>query len=144
MPGCTFRISGPDFDVDGFLSEVSWQITDSYKSGDELKLRKGRFREDSGFWMTVSKSDGLLHEEVDDVERFLVVNRVLIEKLVKKYNAEELELDFGYYCRLFDDQGEELFSQGEHLRPSFLRICGELNIGVSLSLYHAPNEQDET
>lgn len=141
MPGCTFNISGENFNVDGFLATVDWEIDFIHRKGEIIKRRPGYSYEDSGFGMTVSDSDGFLCEELEDVERFLDNNISYIETLRTKFMAEEMSFDFGYYCILYkSDEDIVWFSQGESIEPSLLKKCGDLGIRIDLSLYPWPDE----
>ena len=141
MPGCTFNVSGEYFDVDGFLSIVEWEVNYVFHKG-EVSKKPEFIWEDSGFGMTVSDSDGFLHEELEDVVRFLDENFSTIEKLKTKFKADELSFDFGYYCRLYNSEGNsDCFSHGESIKPSILKKCGDLGIRIDLSIYHWPSEE---
>ena len=142
MPGCTFNVSGENFDVDDFLSTVDWEINFIYRKGEVSERRPEYTYDESGFGMTVSESDGFLYEELEDVERFLDEKHSYIQRLRTKYNADEMSFDFGYYCRLYDsNENCVCFSQGESIEPSILKKCGDLGIRIDLSLYQWPSEE---
>ncbi|MCP3872886.1 MAG: hypothetical protein GY699_06995 [Desulfobacteraceae bacterium] len=141
MPGCTFSVSGKKFKVDKFLKKALWKTDFVYRLDDPIERRPGHFYLDSGFSMTVSNSDGSLPDELYDVEKFMDKNWDVLKVLVRDFETEELCFDFGYYCRLGEEEDDIIcISQGEYLEPSFLKKCGELGIGVALSLY--PKDED--
>jgi hypothetical protein len=55
--------------------------------------------------------------------------------------ADDMRLDFGYCLRL-DKKGEPFWIQCDLLPPDFLRMCGDLNIGIELSLYYGKTAKD--
>ena len=144
MPGCTFNVSANNFDVDAFLSKTGWKSDFTHREGEEMDIRKGHFHDQSGFFMTVSTADGLLSKEIDDVEKFIKENSRHLSSIADLCSNLEMHFDFGYYCRLGEDKdGNIWFSQGEFIEPSFLKLCGELNIGIALSLYEKSDDEEE-
>jgi hypothetical protein len=142
MPGCILRVGGRSFPPDEFLAGSGLRAYDIWHVGDPVKRRRPdpqRVYNNSGFNSHVSEADGMLRQEVEDAEAFLARYREDFLRLAADPHVEFCDLDFGYYCRL--GQGNAVHDksvvcvQGEYLPNSFLRLAGELRVGVALSLY---------
>lgn len=130
---CTLRARGKDFDVESFLSKTKlpFDRMSFWVRGTPSMRRK--LYGDSGFseWVSQDKWDDL-RAAVAEVSRFLQANRKELLKLKRAKGIEDLMLDFGFNSRVGT---ENVAVQGEYLPPEFLRLAGELNIGVGLSIY---------
>jgi len=140
MPGCVFSLSGSDLDLDEALSLLTFQPYMTHRRGDPIEGRPGHFYEDSGLSVMASEASGdQLWRQLDEADAFLSVHG---PELAKISGIEDASLDFGYFCRIGMGPDENrTIVQGEHIEPSLLKKCGELGIGISLSLY-PPSEPD--
>lgn len=127
MPNCVFHATGENFAVDGFLAVVQAKPYQVFRRGESFG-KKGRIREHSGFSLDVSDSDDELSQDVEDAIQFLKKNHALLSKLADWPGVTDRRLDFGCYCKGW-------FLQSEYLPPELLKLAGELNIGIELSLY---------
>ncbi len=131
---CTLSARGKDFDVDAFLSRTKLPLKRAHFwiQGTPTLNRK-RIHHDSGFSESVSRDRwDNLRAAITEVLRFLQANRKELAKLKRTKGVEDLMLDFGFSSRVGT---ENIAVQGEYLPPEFLRLAGELNIGIGLSIY---------
>jgi hypothetical protein len=131
---CTLSARGKDFDVESYLARTKLPIKGAHFwiRGTPIYNKKRRHH-DSGFskWVSQDKWDDL-RAAVAEVLRFLKANRNELLKLKRATGIEDLMLDFGFNSRVGTDK---VAMQGEYLPPEFLRLAGELNIGIGLSIY---------
>lgn len=134
MPGCILQVAGTDFDPDSFLANSTLQSYKVWRRGEPVALRgsrASRMHEWSGFRCDVSGVDGDLRGQVADAIGFISTHRADFERLAVLETVEDRQLDFGYDCRL----GNGIAVQGDYLPVEFLRLVGQFNVAVALSLY---------
>lgn len=139
MPNCVFHATGENFAVDGFLAVVQIKPYQVFRRG-EPHGRRGRIYESSGFSLDVSGAEEEVSEDVEDAIQFLQKNRDLLAKLADWPGVTDRRLDIACYCKGW-------FLQSEYLPPELLKLAGELNIGIEMSLYEfskANGEETET
>lgn len=112
-----------------------------YHKGEPMKRgKRGALHPDSGFSVDLGPEDS------DDLGRQIEVAAAFIDRhydeLKQIHGADDLRLDFGYEARR-DRDGLRLFVQCDYFPPEFLRKCGELGLGIELSLYDAEEAEDE-
>lgn len=132
---CNLRARGKDFDVESFLSKTKlpFDRMSFWVRGTPSMRRTPTLYGDSGFSECVSQDKwDDLRAAVAEVLKFLKANRKELLKLKRAKGIEDLMLDFGFDSRVGT---ENIAVQGEYLPPEFLRLAGELNIGVGLSIY---------
>lgn len=131
---CTLSARGRDFDVESFLSKTKLPLRRAhFWIRGTPTLNSKRIHHDSGFSERVSRDRwNNLRAAITEVLRFLEANRKELAKLKRTKGVEDLMLDFGFNSRVGT---ENIAVQGEYLPPEFLRLAGELNIGIGLSIY---------
>lgn len=131
---CTLSARGKVFDVEAFLARTKLPIKGAHFwiRGTPIYNKK-RKHHDSGFseWVSQDKWHDL-RAAVAEVFKFLQANRKELLRLKRTKGIEELMLDFGFSSRVGT---ENIAVQGEYLPPEFLRLAGELNVGIGLSIY---------
>ncbi len=133
---CSLVARGRCFDVREFVSEARFSISEDavWERGSPF-LRGKPEHEDSGFttWITRDKDAwDNLDADIADVVAFLTGYRESLGQLVKAHGVDDVMLDFAIMSRAGTGG---VFMQGEYLPPELLRLAGELNIGIALSLY---------
>ena len=81
----------------------------------------------------MSENDGDIEQEVRDAIAFLSSNFDALRSVLSNSDVEDAWLDFGYFLRI----GNGTFAQCDYLPPELLRLAGQLNIGIELTLYPA-------
>jgi len=76
--------------------------------------------------------------QIEDAHAFLRMHEQKLRSLKTTHELTDIRLDFPYSCRL-DDQ---IFLQCDYLPPEFLKLAGDLGVGIELSHY-PPSEEDE-
>ena len=128
MPGCIFRASGEDFEIDRFLARSGLRPSRTHHRGD-VGIRARPLAE-SGFILKVSDADGCLPAEIADTIQFLSANEGELEKLRDFPGVTDMRLDFGIYRR-------DVAAQVDYFPPDLLARAGRLGIGIELSIYAA-------
>jgi hypothetical protein len=128
MPGCVFRASGKDFDVEAFVAQTTLKPYQVFHRGEVPHKSRGP-REDSGLKVDVSQADGCIAEACPDVIDWLFSNMAELERLAVFPGVEILILNFGYYLQ------KEAAVQFDYLPPRLVKLAAEANIGIELSLY---------
>lgn len=131
--GCTLVARGKEFDVESFLARTKLPIKGAHFWIRGTRIyNKERLHHDSGFSESVSldKWDDL-RAVVAEVLKFLRANRKELLKLKRTKGAEDLMLDFAFDSRVGT---KNVAIQGEYLPAELLRLAGELDIGIGLSI----------
>ena len=127
MPSVIFRASGNDFDPSS-LSGTGLNGDNIHLRGQKSKRgRKDFVYKDSGFSVDLGPDDhDDLGTQILAAMRFVQDYRDTIRSLK---NLDDMRFDFGYSPR------PDSVVQFDYLPPKFIKACGELNIGIELSLY---------
>ena len=133
--GCTLVARDKDFDVEAFLARTTLPFDREHFwiRGSRALRTKPTYHQDSGFseWVSRDKWKNL-RAAIAEVLKFLQANKKELAKLKRTKGVENLMLDFGFNSRVGT---EKVAVQGEYFPPEFLRLAGELNIGIGLSIY---------
>lgn len=150
MPGCILRVGGRSFDPEALLNTLCLRANRTWRIGQPFsKSRRypNRVHKNSGFQCDVSRAHGDLRQQMEEAEAFLSRHLADLSLIAANPQIEFCDLDFGYYCRLGKTRsrsaGPVVAVQGEYLPSSFLRLVGELRIGVALSMYPNPELNEE-
>jgi len=142
---CILIIEGSNFDVNGFLKETELNPYEKHLKGDKRpfkKLNKPMIYETSGCRFDLSKADfNDFGTQREDAIQFLNQNYEKLEKL-NAFGLEKKEIPvigFG-----IENQMTDFWCQTEYLQPELLKLTGNLNIGVEISLYHPATDENET
>jgi len=142
---CILIIEGSEFDVNEFLKETELSPYEKHLKGDKRpfkKLNKPMNYETSGCRFDLSKADFNDFEvQRKDAILFLNQNYEKLKKLNKfGLNKNEIPvIGFG-----IENQMADFWCQTEYLQPELLKLTGNLNIGIEISLYHPATEENET
>jgi hypothetical protein len=131
---CSLSARGKDFDVETFLARTRLPFKDAHFWIRKTPIYNTKRRHhDSGFseWVSRDKWDNL-RSAVAEVLKFLKVNRKELLKLKHTKGVKDLMLDFAFDSRLGT---KNVAMQGEYLPAELLRLAGELDIGIGLSIY---------
>jgi hypothetical protein len=134
MPSIIFHVSGKKFLPEIELAKTKLKPYRIHHVGDVVKRKRDDFvYKDSGFLVKIGPKDNDdLMAQIKAAAKF--VKRHFVEiKLFK--NAGNKVLNFGY-CLRFDKTGEPFWVQYNELPAEFIKLCGELKIGVVLSFYY--------
>ena len=133
MPGCVFRASGVDFDVDAFWAASPWQeYTDQvFHRGSPTKSPKLKpVFELSGFYFGISDyHEDQLEQQIQDSIEFLTEDRAELERLAAFPGVDEMVLNIGLFW------WSDTICQTHELPPELLRLAGEFGVAVALSIY---------
>ena len=133
MP-CVLHISGKNFQPELALKNVTFKPYQVYKAGDKMNFgKRDAIYSDSGFSVDVGEDDNNwnLSDQIRWAEIFLEKH---FSELKLISGADELSFDFGYVPRKGED-GMTMFCQSDCFNPNLLKLCGELQIEIELSLY---------
>jgi hypothetical protein len=151
MPGCVLHVGGKSFNPDTFLDHSKIQAYSIWHIGEPISKRRpdpARVYKNSGFKCDVSPDDRTLRKQIKVAEAFLIRYRADFLLIAAQPGVEFCDLDFGYYCRIGEPNprhGNSVVAmQGEYLPNSFLRLAGEMGVGVALSLYPDPEEDEDS
>jgi hypothetical protein len=134
MPSVIFHVRGKKFRPAIELAKTNLKPYRIHHVGDVVKRKRGDIVfEDSGFSIDIGPKDNDdLAAQIKVAARFVKKHFAEIKRIE---NADDMRLDFGY-CMRFDKTGEPFWVQCNELPPGFLKMCGELKIGIELSFYY--------
>ena len=142
MPCCVLRVTGNELDLDECLGSGEFEPDNVYRKGEpRVKQRPGGpVNDHNGFTIMVSDSGGdRVSLQIGDARRFLEGNKSKLRDLTAREDVEAVYLDFGWDFPV----GENVaFAQFNHFPPELLRLCGELNIGIEVSVYASEDTDD--
>ncbi|MBT5032854.1 MAG: hypothetical protein HOM55_11235 [Proteobacteria bacterium] len=134
MPGCIFRVTGTELNVDECLALGPFEANRIDRKGEPRhpKMPDGRINEHDGFTVLVNDDavDEVSHQ-IREAQHFLEQNKAALHKLTSRMDVDETCLDFGWDFPVANDT----FAQFNYFPPSLLRLCGDLNIGIEISVY---------
>lgn len=134
MPGCIFSVSGESFDPGPFLAGTSLRPYCVWRKGEPRTPRK--MQETGGFSCDVSKHEDEIDGQIRDAIAFLKAHADDIRKLGNVSEVKRKDLDFGNWLRTWDDG--TFFAQFTRLPPELLRLAGNLDVEIELSVYAPP------
>jgi hypothetical protein len=134
MPSVIFHVDGKKFKPEVELAKTSLKPYRIHHVGDVVKRKRGDIVfKDSGFSVDIGpKNNDDLAAQIKVATKFVKKHFTEIKQLK---NADDLSLDFGY-CMRFAKDGEPFWVQCNELPTEFLKMCGELKIGIELSFYY--------
>lgn len=141
---CILIIEGSEFDVNGFLKETELSAFEKHLKGDKRPFKnqdKQLQYETSGCRFDISKADfNDFESQRKDAVQFLNQNYEKLEKLNGfGLNKNEIPvIGFG-----IEKQIADFWCQTEYLQPELLKLTGNLNIGIEISLYQPATEETE-
>lgn len=80
-----------------------------------------------------------MQSQVRDAIAFLRMNRDEIQRAVEFAGVDDARLDFGVFCRMSND----MVAHFDYFPPELLRLAGELELGIEISLYSVSDEDAE-
>ncbi len=136
---CVLRIEGEIFNVDQFLESTGLIPYEKHIKGEKLKFRNPNATQysNSGCKFDLSFADfDQFDLQKKDVLKFLKRN---YDKLITVYQFgltkdEPPQIDFAIESAI-----HELFVQSKYIEPELLKLAGDLQFGIVISLYH-PSE----
>jgi hypothetical protein len=142
---CILIIEGENFDVDGFL-----EITEMKPYEKHLKGEKRPFKKTGK--QLIYKKTGCRFELSDaDFNDFETQRKDVIKFLNENFKKFKSIYSFGLNIKEIptigfgiENQMADFWCQTEYLQPKLLKLAGELNFGIEISLYHPTLENDES
>lgn len=141
---CILIIEGEKFDVIGFLEITEMHPYENYligekrpfkKNGEELTYKK------SGCKFELSVADfNDFETQRKDVTQFLMTN---FKKLKSVYSFGLSKSDVPIIAFGIENQMVGFWCQTEYLQPELLKLAGELNFGIEISLYHPASKEED-
>ena len=127
MPGCVLRVSGPSTSIASVVRDAFVPFVEA--RGSVLARERGETTR-ATFNFTVGHATGdMVPGQIQDAETFLRSNFEALQGILASPTIESAVLDFG--CEVGCD------STGTCVRwpAPFLALCGELALGVEISVY---------
>lgn len=134
MVTVVWRVSGPDFDVDAFLSKHEKLSPDSVWKKGEKKILKGTHTE-SGFSVELIEAQ-TSKEAIEETVRVLKLLEKLIEELKNRGIASVV--DFGLLVGT-----EKSFSSSLYFPSPGLAIFQRLGVDLAISAYPCSDEDED-
>jgi len=133
MFGCTFKVTGKNFDVDAFGAESTLVPEVVYRRGRPFGNAGNRCHY-SGFSVRVSTVFGRLAPQIRDAIKFLGRNVRELERLSRFSGATDRRLVFPY-CP------SDVACASELLPSHLLAKAGSLGIAIEISVYPSINAE---
>ena len=141
MPSVILHVSGDNLLPEAELEKVTFEPYKVYCKGDLMPRGKpNSIYPDSGFSVDLGPDKG------DDLAEQIHVAGAFIDQhyseLKQICGADDMRFDFGYSPRRGHD-GLRMLVQCDYFSPRFLLKCGELGIGIEVSLYSGIEEEGQ-
>ncbi len=138
---CVLHVTSDTKSFAGFLRETAFPTYKSHEKGEACTIGKRQPYDDFGFSSDVSKRKWTdLAGQIEDAYAFLRAHEAALRSLTATHEITDIRLDFPYSCRL----GEGVFAQCNYLPPEFLRLAGDLGMGIELSHYPPIEQGDDS
>jgi hypothetical protein len=132
---CVLHVTSETSSFSEFLRATSLPVYRSHEKGEVSSHGRRVAAQDYGFSCTVSEAAWTnLSGQIEDAHNFLNNHLDELRALTNSHPITDIRFDFPYECRL----DSEFFTQCDFLPAAFLRLSGELGIGIELS--HYPNQ----
>lgn len=129
---CVLHVTSATTSLAQFLCETGFLSYESHEKGEARTSGERQPYDDFGFSSDVSNREWTdLAGQIEDAYAFLREHEAVLRSLTATHAISDIRLDFPYSCRL----GEGVFAQCDYFPPEFLRLAGELGIGIELSHY---------
>ena len=135
---CVLHVHSRSNSFAEFLKTSSLPFYRVVEKGEGRFDGKGEPSEVFVFSCDVSKKEWTdLDGQLEDAFLFLQKYEDQLKNLRRTHEVDDIRLDFPYHCRL----GNGIMVQCDYLSPQFLKLAGELGIGIELSQYPACQEE---
>jgi len=137
---CILTISGENLDVEEFIQKTGLQPYKKFIKGEPTIRTKpeGKKHPFSGLSLEASGADfNQLEKQIEDAIKFLKLNKGKLRQISATKEVDFATLDFGIELRI---DFESVVYQFEHFPSELLKLAGELEIGLDISLYPSPSE----
>ncbi|WP_153306595.1 hypothetical protein [Desulfogranum japonicum] len=131
---CVLHVSSKTTSFAAFLENSQFPAYKKHEKGEVNKIRyKPVTYQDYGFSSVVSKGEwDDLAGQISDAHTFLQKYGQELRSVISTHEDIDIQLDFPYSCRL----NEHILMHSDYLPPEFLKLAGELGIGITLSHYY--------
>jgi hypothetical protein len=140
---CILTISGGNLNVEEFIQKTGLQPYKKFDKG-EPRIRtkpEGKQHPLSGLSLEASSADfNQLDKQIEDTIEFLRANKEKLRHISVTKEVDFATLDFGIELRI---DFKRVAYQFEHFPSELLRLAGELGIGLDISLYPPPTQDDQ-
>lgn len=140
---CIFHVTSNNNSFKQFLDKhPELPVYQSHEKGDVPKIStQESVYEDYGFSCEVSdRAWGDIAGQIVDMISFLEVYSPYLKHIKEQHEISDWRFDLPYECRL----GETHFTQCDYLPPKLMRLAGDLEIGIELSLYWPSKEENDS
>lgn len=138
---CILRAGGVNFDVEAFIAGTWLVIDSSWRKGEQRLSRSktpDKVNASSGVCIVASLADfAELARQIEDAILFLGRNLASVQRLSSFSGVEGVVLDFG--AEIHPSAWASFTFPVE-----LLRLAGEAGVAVSLSIYPAEEEEEES
>ena len=134
MPSVIFHVRGKKLSPEVELAKTTLKPYSIHHLGEVVIRKRGDFVfEDSGFHVDIGPQNSEDLKKQTKIATSFVKKHYSEIKRIK--GASDMRLDFGY-CMRFDKTGEPFWVQTDFFPLEFVRLCGELKIGIELSMFY--------
>lgn len=132
---CVLRVNGDDFDVEAWIALSGLAPYDYWYPGQSNVI--GEVYESAGLKIDVSSADFRdSAQQFEDAIGFLRVNGEALARVRDFPGVEFSTLDFGIAAL-------DVFIQSEYLPPALLRMAGNCEMGIEISLYPVSDDVED-
>jgi len=138
---CILRVDGSELNLDDCLADIRLTAYAKYRKGEPTKsvLQRGQLNDSSGFKLLASDSNDV-SIQIDEALMFLKEHHPSLKTLSVRPDIETTTLDFAWY---FPVGKNGAAAQFRTFPPDLLRLCGDLKIGIEVSVYATAEDDDK-
>lgn len=140
---CILTIRGEHLNIEDFIQTTGLKPYKKFFKG-EPRIRtnpEGKKHPFSGLSIKVSDADfNQLDKQIEDTIQFLRSNKEKLQYISTTKEVDFATLDFAIEIRI---DLERVVYQFEHFPSELLKLAGNLGIGLDISLYPPPSEDEE-
>lgn len=138
---CILRVNGSELNLDDCLADIDLTPDAKYiKDESRVDLVKGgQLNDSSGFTLLASDNDEV-SVQIDEALMFLRKNHPSLKTLSERPDVESTTLEISWYFPVGENGAAAQFRK---FAPDLLRLCGDLNTGIEVSVYPTEEDNDE-
>jgi len=132
---CVLRIIGQDLDVDAFILKSKLKSSRKGYKGEVVSPPKRKIRKLKYSWVSITTSDASFNafkKQIKDTWQYLKKNKEKLAVISETKGIQYAVLDFGIYLKM---DKELVRYQTKYFPEEFVKLCGELGLGIELSIY---------
>jgi hypothetical protein len=128
---CILHVIGSELNIEDCLANIPLPLDRKYLKGEPKGRNSTILYKSNGFTLLASEHDEIA-SQISETETFLKNHYPHLKTITARPDVETTVLNFAWF---FPEGKNVSIVEHRHFPPELLRLCGELNIGIEVSVY---------